>query len=384
MHLDGDVAPPRPFWCHPFAIILANLLVFGALRAIWGSSNYLPAKAWYALCFIIPVFVAAGVLIGAFCVPIQLDAPTAFHLLATLVYMQLDLLVAKILCGAEYFGSANVACLFASKLRLTPGVGDAGAPPLLRSIVEFNGALLHEIFWNVLICQNFIDWGWSVPVAIMAVPLISCAVHALTSNMVVGIRCAPQFCWVALAYHASGSVLPAGLIHAMWYMMDGKFLVTLSTFKRDWDYEDRVEESSAPLPDRPFYIGWAFILAYYAILNVFVESFPQFRSLDHHVGRCRFGRFPAHDIEWIVLGCVCFQTVVGIATWGPVRAAMDILADTGDLTTNGLIRAENAALAYRGVDEEWEEEPDLPSYQGSCLELKADAGSPLRLHASPP
>ena len=50
----------------------------------------------------------------------------------------------------------------APKLGLFPrplGKGDAGLPPVSRTVFELNGATLHEIFWNVLVCQNWIDYG---------------------------------------------------------------------------------------------------------------------------------------------------------------------------------------------------------------------------------
>lgn len=34
---------------------------------------------------------------------------------------------------------------------------DVGFPALLRGVIEMNGALLHEVWWNVFICQNFIE-----------------------------------------------------------------------------------------------------------------------------------------------------------------------------------------------------------------------------------
>jgi hypothetical protein len=284
------------------------------------------------------------------------------HVLAALAYMQFDLLVARWYCGAEHFGSVNAPGLMLSKLALTPKLGDGGMPSLFRSFAEFNGALLHEIFWNLCICQNFIDRGWSVPAAIAAVPLISCAVHAVTSNVMVGIRCAPQFCWVAMAYHASGSVLPPGFIHAMWYITDGKLLVNLATLKRDWDFHERREEHMTPPPDRPFFFGWLCILSYYGVLNALAERYPSLRSVDPHVSHCRLGSGPAGAVEWLVMVGFCIQIVGGIATWNAVRAGMDILAETGDATTNGFVRVENALASYLGRAPAWEEQEALPAY----------------------
>ena len=73
-----------------------------------------------------------------------------------------------------------------------------GMPAAGRGLFEFNGALLHEVFWNVFICQNFIDHGFSAAVSIIMVPIVSCVVHGFTSNFNQGYRCFPQFLWVAL------------------------------------------------------------------------------------------------------------------------------------------------------------------------------------------
>mmetsp|Transcript_2078 Transcript_2078/g.3500 ORF Transcript_2078/g.3500 Transcript_2078/m.3500 type:complete len:386 (+) Transcript_2078:147-1304(+) len=345
------------WWWHPLVIIAFNLVIYGLLRLKWGGSNYLPGKVWYALCFIIPAFVAFGIVAGTVCVPLRLDWPTLFHIGAAWLWMQADLRIARWLCGAEHFGSANAFGMFFKKLTLTPQLGDGGVPPLGRSFVEFNGALMHEIFWNICICQNFIDWGWPTELAIMAVPALSCATHAVTSNVMEGIRCAPQFCWVALAYHASGSVLPCGFIHAMWYMTDGKLLVNLATFRRDWDWEKRKNESMTPPPDSPFYVGWMCILCYYGALTALVHFVPQLRSEPPH--GCSSWRV----VDWIVLVGFVFQIGMGVLTWNTVRVAMDMFAETGDVTTNGLIRAENAVFRHLGKPPKWEQRAELPAFQ---------------------
>mmetsp|Transcript_49516 Transcript_49516/g.115837 ORF Transcript_49516/g.115837 Transcript_49516/m.115837 type:complete len:386 (+) Transcript_49516:179-1336(+) len=348
----------RPaWWWHPAFIITVNLCIYGLLRQVWGGSNYLPGKVWYALCYIIPAFVAVGIVAGTVCVPLRLDWPTFFHVGAAWLWMQMDLWIARWLCGAEHFGSSNAFGLFFSKLTLTPQLGDGGVPPVGRSFVEFNGALMHEIFWNICICQNFINWGWPPALAIMAVPALSCVTHAVTSNVMEGIRCAPQFCWVALAYHASGSVLPCGFIHAMWYMTDGKLLVNLATFRRDWDWEKRRGETMTPPPDSPFYLGWVCILSYYGALTALAHFLPQFRSEP-----------PADCSSWRAVDCIVlvgfvFQIVMGVVTWSTVRVAMDMFAETGDVTTNGLVRAENAVLAFLGKPPNWNQQPDLPAFQ---------------------
>lgn len=383
---DMEVTTPRDVpWCYqPPFFVFANLTIYALLRLWWGGSNYLPGKVWYALCFIIPCFVAFSTVTGALCIPIRLDLPTLLHLAAALLYMQIDLLVARWLCGAEYFGSANAFGLFLSKIfTVTPQIGDGGVPPLLRSVFEFNGALLHEIFWNLCICQGFINQGWPDAAAIFIIPVISCAMHAVTSNFMEGLRCAPQFCWVALAYHASGSVLPSGFIHAMWYMTDGKLLVNLATVKRDWDYVSRTEagEFMTPPPDKPFFFGWLCILVYYGALNVLVECFPALRSVDPHVARCSYGAFPENVAERIILGGFCFQILLGVAGWNTVRAAMDTLAENGDATTNGFIRCDAAVAAHLGKPAPFEEDPDLPAFSNRNPDMSSqDSNSSASTH----
>ena len=94
-----------------------------------------------------------------------------------------------------------------------------------------------------------------------------------------GVRCLPQFTWVALAYHASGSVAPPALIHALWYLCDGKFVALLSTFKRDWDVHLRAGETGTTWPDLEWWLGWAFVVAVYALVERFdVEPFSDFSA----------------------------------------------------------------------------------------------------------
>eukprot|EP00639_Heterosigma_akashiwo_P010349 CAMPEP_0206361162 /NCGR_PEP_ID=MMETSP0294-20121207/180_1 /ASSEMBLY_ACC=CAM_ASM_000327 /TAXON_ID=39354 /ORGANISM="Heterosigma akashiwo, Strain CCMP2393" /LENGTH=172 /DNA_ID=CAMNT_0053805959 /DNA_START=370 /DNA_END=885 /DNA_ORIENTATION=- len=149
---------------------------------------------------------------------------------------------------------------------------DAGSPALVRAIFEFNGALLHEVFWNVSICQNFINNGYEPALAILMVPTLSSVVHGLTCNWVQGYRCFPQFLWVALSYHASQNVLVPGLVHALWYFSDGNLLVLLSLFKRDWDAAARAGERRTPHADRPALAGLALIVLFYGALELAVAA----------------------------------------------------------------------------------------------------------------
>ena len=120
---------------------------------------------------------------------------------------------------------------------------------------------MHEVFFNVCICQNLLDRGWPAPAAICFVPFVSCVLHAITSNVRQGIRCAPLFFWVALSYHASGSVIVPGLIHTLWYMTDSKITVAMGTMKRDWDFEARRNETQTPPWDLAWWVGFANIIA---------------------------------------------------------------------------------------------------------------------------
>lgn len=95
-----------PGWCHPYRLCGAMLLFFSLIRIWLGGAPYLPSRAWYALCFFIPVpFLAVGIGAGGMCAPLKiqsyggiipfLDWQTCLHLLLVLAYCQLDLWIGK-------------------------------------------------------------------------------------------------------------------------------------------------------------------------------------------------------------------------------------------------------------------------------------------------
>jgi len=331
------------WWFHPGLLVIWCLLAFVPLRLLLGGANYLPSRPWYLLCFIIPMFVVLGLLSGVFKVPLEFDTPTAFHVVAALVYMQLDLCVARWWVGPS-FGTWNLPWLVATKLSPIPatldGLSPPGTPPIARSVFELNGALFHEIFWNVCICQNFIDHGFPWILALLAVPLSSGLVHGIVSNVNTGIRCFPNFLWVALAYHASGSVLPPAIIHAMWYVLEAKLCFSLKSVKRNWDVDDREDETETPPWDATSTLGLLLIVGFYTPLTILTSLYPQLRSLEglHHAASgVHPGRLPVHDpLEKVlcILGLV--QIGLGAATWELVRSGMDVLAEKGDLTDDGI------------------------------------------------
>lgn len=287
---------------------------------------------------------------------------------------------------------------------------DAGFPSIFRGVVEFNGALLHEVWWNVFICQNFMEhfnnglfghggsggadkgengyhhdskmtgsnpYWYSAYLAILMVPVMSCLVHGITSNYVVGYRCAPQFLWVALAYHASGSVLVPALIHAMWYLCDGRLLVTMSNLKNEFDIAERTDvhkERRTPHADKFWWFGFFLIAALYGFLNLVVIDGNLFGNLIYggkynvgqwmrsddnaHIQACRYNEFKGNPFAyWSVRGSdgkgldhqgahyyagwgvecflfwsACAQATFGLLTWGCVRAGMDHIAVDGEAT----------------------------------------------------
>ncbi|CAM9756302.1 unnamed protein product, partial [Heterosigma akashiwo] len=229
-------------WSDPWVVVFATVLFFSLVRCIFGGAPYLPSRAWYALCMFIPFpFVAVGAGLGVQCVPISFDWQVVFHITMVFLYCQIDLTIGERMIKRKYGPdvqfSANILKFLLENFHPTKcrSPMDAGSPALVRAIFEFNGALLHEVFWNVSICQNFINNGYEPALAILMVPTLSSVVHGLTCNWVQGYRCFPQFLWVALSYHASQNVLVPGLVHALWYFSDGNLLVLLSLFKRDWD-----------------------------------------------------------------------------------------------------------------------------------------------------
>merc|ERR1719330_2147321 len=114
------------------------------------------------------------------------DAATAFHLGFLLVYIQTDLAVARWLVGPK-FGDWSLPALALPKLDPRPwinldGMGP-GVPPLIRSLIEFNAAFTHEIFWNICFAENCVWHGIPEFLALCTVPIASCVVHGICSNL---------------------------------------------------------------------------------------------------------------------------------------------------------------------------------------------------------
>eukprot|EP00927_Polykrikos_kofoidii_P057851 TRINITY_DN52064_c0_g1_i1.p1 TRINITY_DN52064_c0_g1~~TRINITY_DN52064_c0_g1_i1.p1 ORF type:complete len:407 (+),score=56.89 TRINITY_DN52064_c0_g1_i1:119-1222(+) len=332
------------------------LLTFVPIRLVLGGGNYLPSRAWYLLCFIIPVFVLVGLLTSAFCVPLHADWATAGHLVFAIFYMQIDLCVARLLCG-QAFGTWSLPALVAGKFSFLPqaangdGMTPPGVPPLGRSAFELNGALFHEIFWNVFICQNCLRRGLPLVLALLAVPAVSCLVHAITSNVNTGLRCLPNFVWVALSYHASGSVLVPALVHGMWYFLDAKLCFALKTLKREWDIHDRADEKATPSWDTTCSVGLLLVLVFYVPLNVLTSMNPGLTSVAglQRMEACSTQlhvEMPKQAIEQALACLIVVQLLVGAATWGTVRAGMDVLERSGDLSENGVKTVVDAVRDY--------------------------------------
>jgi len=293
-----NVHANQPAFTQPYNLCITTIVFFIFIRFLFGGAPYLASRAWYALCILIPFpFVAVGVGFGGICVPdVDLNfvssdqgLRTVLHLLNVVLYCQVDLLICRWWMKKSYpkafqhfeaedgamgeeneddspralpeinfssisrqnkiFGDVNILTILWKNFHPTKAHNPIcfGFPALGRSLFEFNGAMLHEIFWNLFICENFIHGGTSAFYAIAAVPMMSCIVHGITSNVVCGLRCFPQFLWVALAFHASGgSFLVPSLIHAMWYLTDGKLLCLVNLHKHAWDKEERKSETQNP------------------------------------------------------------------------------------------------------------------------------------------
>ena len=67
----------------------------------------------------------------------------------------MDLFVSASVSGAvsgaahHQWGSYSLVSVVGKKFALEPQLGDGGLFPPARAAFELNGALLHEIFWNV-------------------------------------------------------------------------------------------------------------------------------------------------------------------------------------------------------------------------------------------
>jgi len=316
---------------HPVAVVAWCILVFAPLRLAVGGANYLPSRAWYMLCFIIPCFVLAGILPSAFCIPLWADPATGIHLIAALVYIQLDLLVVRFFLMGPEISTFGLPCLLWDKFSFLPqtldGLTPPGVPPLARAAFELNGSLLHEIFWNVFVCQNCID-------------------HGLPRARGPGHPCRAR----RLLYHASGSVLVPGLIHAMWYLTEAKLSFALRSTKRNWDADERTAEAGTPPWDRTCTVGVILIVSFYVPLNIVshmhADVLRSGEGLLHAEAGCRAGELPRYWIERVLILAGLVQVAVGVLTWGQVRAGMDLIAETGDLTDRGIEAVAGAMERY--------------------------------------
>jgi len=50
-----------------------------------------------------------------------------------------------------------VLIMMYSKFGWNANKGTGGLPSIIQMIFVFNGALLHEVFWNILVYKNMID-----------------------------------------------------------------------------------------------------------------------------------------------------------------------------------------------------------------------------------
>jgi len=292
-----------------------------------GGANYLPSQAWQALCCIIPGLVVLGLLSSAFCAPIQLDWATAFHVLVTLCYFQLDLGLGRLLTGSHYgeicvpwmvfrelspFPSTSSSTLAAKIKGKVPTPAFAKAP-LFDFLIDLVSVTAHEIFWNIFICQNCLNYGMPVIVSILAVPTASCIVHGIVTSTNVGLRMFPQFLQVAMAYYASGSVIPPALIHHFWYLLDQKPLAVVKQAKREWDIEERRLEVSLSPWDHYSSTSLILTLFFYSPLIMLIHRFPALRSVG--VASCHAGQFPKHAVDWILVVLFSLRILMLIQQW---------------------------------------------------------------------
>eukprot|EP00811_Abedinium_folium_P036357 NODE_9072_length_1448_cov_10.880394.p1 GENE.NODE_9072_length_1448_cov_10.880394~~NODE_9072_length_1448_cov_10.880394.p1 ORF type:complete len:379 (-),score=51.75 NODE_9072_length_1448_cov_10.880394:203-1339(-) len=347
------VGSSHSWWTHPGAVMGWSVLVFVPCRFYFGGANYLPSRAWRALCLIIPGFVLVGILSGAFCIPIYADAPTLLHVALLYIYVQIDLLIARMLCG-EQFGTTGVHSLLWSKVMCkSVDIADdlpAGILPIARTIYEVLGASFHEVFWNVFICENCTKHGLPLYIAILAVPFASCLMHGIVTNAWVGIRCFPIFLNVALSFHASGSIVVPALMHACWYLTDLKMCALLRFSKHDWDIATRTDESSTPPWGIDTTVGVILGACFYIPLNVLTHYYPMLTSgkgLDAADLRCG-GSVWRHTVECAFVFLILAFISVGISTWSSVAVFLDPIAQNGDKSRDAM---EKLAVASR----EWEE-----------------------------
>lgn len=319
---------------------LYMVVIFVPIRLAIGGGNYMATWAWLLLCMVIPLLTAVGMGVSAFCIPLSFDWQTLMHLCITLAFFQIDLAVSRFLIVGPDLGSWSAIGLLCSKLN--PCIVEhnilyaveSGPVPLLKTLVEWNGVLFHEIWWNVFICHNWLSHGAPLPLAVLSVPLNSCLVHAVVSSLSAGVRCFPIFLHVALAFHASGSILVPALIHLSWYSLEFKSTYHLWTMKRDWNVWARKDEEVVPAWDAGCTASMALILAYYLPLVHVTQTYPWLLSsagIAHMANACHPVHFPRFTMEQVLTVLATLQFVGGMVVFALTKNLLTFWGHTGHM-----------------------------------------------------
>merc|ERR1712166_1450406 len=79
-------------WYHPIQLSIVTTIFFTIVRLILGGAPFLPSKAWYAFCILLPLFIFAVEFTSAISIPLNFGWQTLFHLILTTCYFQVDIL----------------------------------------------------------------------------------------------------------------------------------------------------------------------------------------------------------------------------------------------------------------------------------------------------
>ena len=107
-------------------------------------------------------------------------------------------------------------------------------------------------------------------------------------------------CTLCILVSHSIQVLVPTLIHAMWYMAEGRLLFALTNFKSEWDAPLRQNEPCTPHADRYWFTGFVLISLAYGALNLMVDAkVPiNFSSFRRTSGKFRVGGSAKRPIEF--------------------------------------------------------------------------------------
>jgi len=225
---------------HPALWLTLSVPFYLLARFSYGGSRFGPGgKAFVAIGHLHNLLFVVALVLGKMCVPISLGSETWFHILITLLYIQLNLLLGFSL-GQIPLRACNLPLIYKRLI-------------FKRHAFVSNGALVNEVWWQVIVSDGFRRLHYPVWLSILVVPVTSGFGHGVVSNGCFGFRVMPNFLSVALAYHLSGSIWPPVMIHSAW-------------MKFPWAMWYNYPLNPQSYCDMPFVCGTVLVATYYGLI----------------------------------------------------------------------------------------------------------------------